>query len=73
MESEDKFKRLYQTYAKAQKKYREKNKEYYREYHRKWQMENRARVSQYQKEWRQRKKPVDIQPDNAIVETKEEV
>ena len=53
------YKKLYETYSAAQKKYREKKKDYYREYHRKWQQDNKERVSQYQKEWRAKKKQID--------------
>lgn len=53
------YKKLYETYAAAQKKYREKRKEYYKKYHREWQQKNKERVSQYQKEWRASKKQID--------------
>ena len=49
----------YDKVRAAQKKYRDKNKEYYKEYHKKWQAENKERVSQYQKEWRANKKQID--------------
>ena len=51
--------KLYDTYATPQKKYREKNKEYYKEYHKKWQQEHKEQISQYQKEWRAKKKQID--------------
>ena len=62
------YKKLYETYAEAQKRYREKKKEYYKEYHKKWQQEHKEYVSQYQKEWRARKKPVDIRKIQGKVE-----
>ena len=53
------YKKLYETYSAAQKKYREKKKDYYREYHKKWQQEHKEQISQYQKEWRAKKKQID--------------
>lgn len=58
-EEYNKLKQGYNTYASSQKRYREKNKEYYKEYHRKWQQENKEKLSQYQKEWRAKKKQID--------------
>lgn len=66
------YKKLYETYSAAQKKYREKHKDYYKEHHRKWQQDNKERVSQYQKEWRAKKKQVDIENNNAKLEAQGE-
>ncbi len=63
----NKLKKLVETYVTPQKRYREKNKEYYREYHRKWQQDNKERVSQYQKAWRQAKKTIDNKTNDGIV------
>lgn len=68
--TEEEYKKLqqgYNTYASSQKKYREKNKDYYKEYHRKWQQDNREKVSQYQKAWRQTKKAIDNGTNDGIV------
>lgn len=51
--------KTYNTYSASQKKYREANKQYYKDYHKKWQEENRERIREYQKAWRQQKKLVD--------------
>lgn len=72
-EEYNKLKRAYETYVSPQKKYREKNKEYYKEYHRKWQQDNKEKISQYQKEWRARKKQVDFDGNNDMLETKGEL
>lgn len=64
---------LYDTYATPQKKYREAHKEYYKEYHRKWQQDNRERISQYQKQWRLKKKQVDLNNTCDNLKTKGEL
>lgn len=61
------YKKLYETFSRAQKKYREKNKDYYKEYHKKWQQDNKEKVSQYQKAWRQTKKAIDNGTNDGIV------
>lgn len=67
-----KLKKAYDTITKAQKKYRDAHKDYYKEYHKKWQQENKEHLSQYQKQRRLDKKPVDITGDDGILETKGE-
>lgn len=67
-EEYNKLKQGYDTYASAQKKYREKHKDYYKEYHRKWQQDNKEKVSQYQKEWKAKKKQVDNEKRQGKVE-----
>lgn len=56
--------KAYDTYSAPQKKYREKNKEYYKEYYKKWQQEHKEHISQYQKEWRAKKKQIDNKDNN---------
>lgn len=72
-EEYNKLKRTYETYVSTQKKYREKNKDYYKEYHRKWQQNNKEKISQYQKEWRARKKQIDFNSNSDMLETKGEL
>lgn len=59
--------KTYSTYSASQKKYREANKQYYKDYHKKWQEENREKIREYQKAWRQRKKLVDTTNDQSKI------